>query len=224
MRIRILDTALRLLTEGGRDAVSARAVTSALAIQAPTMYRIFGDMQGLLDAVAVHGFTTHMATWTGWESGADPVDVIRRGWDAHIDWGVANPHVYAIAYGEARPGVISPASAAIDDILRTLVEQAAAAGLLRLPVDQAVSTLRAIGAGVVLTLIATPEMHRDHGLSERGRDAALRTILIDPRSSPRVRDSGAAMQLKTQLPDTTALTAHEKALLGDWLDRIAANS
>src|SRR3954462_6200800 len=103
MRVRILDEAMRLLNEGGREAVSTRAVTSALSIQAPTLYRIFGDKQGLLDAVAVHGFTTHLSQWTGWTPGADPVETMRQGWDMHIDWGVNNPHVYSIAYGEPRP-------------------------------------------------------------------------------------------------------------------------
>src|SRR4051794_36006940 len=53
-RDRILQAAARLLAEGGREAVSTRAVSRAAGVQAPTIYRQFGDMQGLLDAVASH--------------------------------------------------------------------------------------------------------------------------------------------------------------------------
>lgn len=223
MRARILDVALRLLTDGGRDAVTTRAVTSALHIQAPTIYRIFGDKQGLLDATALHGFTTHLATWTGWQPGAEPVDTIRAGWDMHIAWGLANPNLYSVAYGDARPGTASPASTAIDGILTTLLEQTAAAGLLRLPVPQGVAVLRAAGTGVVFTLLAQPPGARDPELGTRCREAALAAILVGS-PSPAPSGSGAAMQLRTQLPHTTALTEHERALLGDWLDRIAADS
>jgi AcrR family transcriptional regulator len=223
MRDRILDVALRLLTDGGRDAVTTRAVTSALHIQAPTLYRIFGDKQGLLDATALHGFTTHLATWTGWQPGADPLDTIRAGWDMHVEWGLANPNLYSVAYGDARPGTASPASTAIDAILTTLLDQTAAAGLLRLPVQQGVAMLRAAGTGVVFTLLAQPAGTRDPELSTRCREAALAALLVE--STPAVPSgSGAAMQLRAELPRATALTDNERALLGDWLDRIAAAS
>ncbi len=59
-RERLLDAAASLLSHGGREAVSTRAV-SAAGVQAPTIYRLFGDMNGLLDAVATHGFRTYLA-------------------------------------------------------------------------------------------------------------------------------------------------------------------
>ncbi|GGG16571.1 TetR family transcriptional regulator [Rhodococcoides trifolii] len=221
MRLRILDVALRLLSDGGREAVSTRAVTSALHIQAPTIYRIFGDKQGLLDAVALHGFTTHLGTWTGWVPGADPIETIRSGWDMHIEWGVANPHVYSIAYAGPHPGRSSPAADAIDAILRTLIEHAAAAGHLAVPISDAVKMLRAIGTGVVFTLVAMPAAARDIRLSERGREAALSAILTDAAIEPAVTRSGAAMQLKMSLAESNSLSHNERALLGDWLDRLS---
>ncbi|NIZ92651.1 TetR/AcrR family transcriptional regulator [Kineococcus rubinsiae] len=221
MRTRILDAALRLLVEGGRDAVSTRAVTSAVGIQAPTLYRIFGDKLGLLDAVAAHGFAEHLSGWQGWQPGADPIDALRQGWDMHVQWGVENPQLYSIAYGGGRPGFNSPAGQAIDAILRTLIDQAALAGYLGLPNADAVNVLRAVGSGVVFTLIALPEDARDARLSERGLEAVLSTILAKTPASARRKRSGAAMQLKADLETTTVLTPHERALFGDWLDRLA---
>ncbi len=222
MRLRILDTAHDLLNAEGRDAVTTRALTSALNIQAPTIYRIFGDKQGLLDQVALHGFSAHLATWTGWTPGADPVDSLRQGWDMHIEWGLLHPQVYSIAYGEPRTGTSSSAANAIDAILRTQIEEAAKDGLLAVPVADAVNMIRATGVGVVFTLLAMPAHSRDMSLSTRARDAALTAILAEPVSK-QDRDGGP-MQLKQQLDGATALTAltaNERALLGEWLDRLA---
>ena len=51
-RARILRAATELLATGGRDAVTTRAVSAAAGVQPPTIYRHFGDMQGLFEAVA----------------------------------------------------------------------------------------------------------------------------------------------------------------------------
>lgn len=221
MRIRILDTAHDLLNAEGRDAVTTRALTSALHIQAPTIYRIFGDKQGLLDQVALHGFSAHLATWTGWTPGADPIDSLRQGWDMHIDWGLLHPQVYSIAYGEPRMGTSSLAADAIDAILRTQIEVAAKDGLLAIPVSDAVNMIRATGVGVVFTLLAMPDDSRDMTLSTRAREATMTAILARPANRDRDDRDGAAMQLRHQLENTTALTANERALFGDWLDRLA---
>jgi AcrR family transcriptional regulator len=219
MRIRILDAAHDLLNGEGRDAVTTRALTSALHIQAPTIYRIFGDKQGLLDQVALHGFSAHLSTWTGWTPGTDPINSLRQGWDMHIDWGLLHPQVYSIAYGEPRTGTSSPAADAIDAILRTQIEEAAKEGLLAVPVDDAVNMIRATGVGVVFTLLAMPDDSRDMSLSTRAREATLTAILAQPVGHG--DRHGAAMQLKQQLEGTSALTEHERALFGDWLDRLA---
>ncbi|MGW8430604.1 TetR/AcrR family transcriptional regulator [Curtobacterium citreum] len=219
MRVRILDTAHDLLNAEGRDAVTTRAITSALHIQAPTIYRIFGDKQGLLDQVALHGFAAHLATWTGWTPGADPIDSLRQGWDMHIDWGLRHPQVYSIAYGDPRDGTSSPAADAIDAILREQLVEAAKTGRLAVPVADAVDVIRAAGVGVVFTLLARPAESRDMSLSARSRDAALNAVLAVPAAP--VTRTGAVMQIRHQLEHTGALTPNERALFSDWLDRVA---
>ena len=54
-RERIVQAALALLESGGVDAVSTRAVSAAAGVQVPTLYRQFGDMQGLLEWWRVPG-------------------------------------------------------------------------------------------------------------------------------------------------------------------------
>lgn len=55
--------------------MSTRAVSTAAGVQAPTIYRLFGDKQGLLDAVTAHGFAP--TSGTGLEPTGDPVDDLR---------------------------------------------------------------------------------------------------------------------------------------------------
>ena len=61
-RERIVETAASLLADGGREAVTTRAVATAAGVQPPTIYRLFGDKVGLLDAVTEHGFQAYLAT------------------------------------------------------------------------------------------------------------------------------------------------------------------
>jgi AcrR family transcriptional regulator len=116
-RDRIVAAAADLLAAGSREAVSTRAVSAAAGVQAPTIYRLFGDKQGLLDAVAVHGFTTYLRDKAELAHGDDPVEELRTGWDLHVKFGLANPALYALMYGEPRPGPTPPAPAAAAAIL-----------------------------------------------------------------------------------------------------------
>ena len=42
-RSRLLEAAARLVVEGGIAALTTRAVAAAASVQAPTLYRLFGD-------------------------------------------------------------------------------------------------------------------------------------------------------------------------------------
>ena len=105
-RERIVATAAELLARGGREAVTTRAVATAAGVQPPTIYRLFGDKVGLLDAVAEHGFQAYLAD-KGAGPSADPVEDLRAGWDLHVGFGLANPGLYALMYGDPRPGAAS---------------------------------------------------------------------------------------------------------------------
>ena len=76
-RERILKAALELLEQGGVEAASTRAVSAAAEVQPPTIYRHFGDMQGLLDAVASAGFAAYLQDKTAPVGTGDPAAAIR---------------------------------------------------------------------------------------------------------------------------------------------------
>src|SRR5918997_2119660 len=224
-RDRIVRVAAELLAEGGRESVSTRTVAAAAGVQAPTIYRQFGDMRGLLDEVASFGFSTYLRGKTTRERAEDPVEDLRRGWDLHVGFGLANPAFYKLMYGDPRPGAEPTATLEAAEILRGLVRRVAEAGRLRVGVERAAHMIHAAGVGVTLTLIGAEPEDRDPVLSEATRQAILaavttnETAAADDEGDDRV--ANRAVALKAVLSETTELTPGELALLSEWLDRIA---
>lgn len=230
-RERILVAAARLLAEGGSEALSTRAVSAAAGVQAPTLYRVFGDKDGLLDAVAGYGFERYLAEKHAMTPTGDPVEDLRRGWDTHVDFGLTHPAFYVLMYGTVRPGHRPAAAEDAYVMLRAMVERTARAGRLRVPVDAAAQRIQATCAGVTLALISTPTEDRDPALSPRLRDTVLASLTTDPDpTGPTSGDASAdaavavhALALNAALGEqSTPLSDTETALLRDWLERLAA--
>ena len=200
-RERIVQAAARLLAEGGRDAVSTRAVGRAAGVQAPTIYRQFGDMRGLLDAAASHGFAAYLRQKAARTRAADPVDDLRHGWDLHVAFGLAHPAVYALMYGDPRPGAEPAAAREAGEVLRGLVQQAAAAGRLRVGVERAAQVIHAAGVGVTLQLIGTAPADRDPALSGLTREAVLAAVTADAPAAPNAAAGAGRAARSRQMPN-----------------------
>jgi AcrR family transcriptional regulator len=241
-RDRIVDVAADLLRAHGRAAVTTRAVAEAAGVQAPTIYRLFGDKEGLLDAVAESEMARFsadkaIAVRSASASAVDAVDDLRAGWDATIAFGLANPDLYALMSDPARgPG--SPAVRAGIALLEERVHRVALAGRLRVAEPVAVELIHAAATGALLSTIRRPAAGRDRGLVDTMRDAVLERILTvdaadggtrgtrgtrgrrQPEGAPGLVDRAVA--LRAHVADAERLTAGERALLAEWLDRIAA--
>lgn len=221
-RDRILAATARLLTEGGREAVSTRAVGTAAGVQAPTIYRLFGDKQGLLDAVATEGFAAYLATKTELAPTADPVADLRAGWDLHIDFGLTNPALYLLMYAEPRHGAAPPkAAVAGAEILAGHIHRIAEAGRLRVSEERAVQLVHAAGSGTAISLISLPEDRRDLELSTLARESVIAAITTEAPVTDSPGPVPAAVALRAVLQRTDVLTDGELSLLREWLDRIA---
>src|SRR5699024_8661829 len=100
-RARIIDIAASLLHEHGPAAVTTRGVAEAAGVQAPAIYRLFGDKDGLLEAVAEHVMSTFVAEKSDTvdaaaADGIDPLDDLRVRWDKQIAFGLAKPSVFRL--------------------------------------------------------------------------------------------------------------------------------
>ena len=221
-RARVVASAIDLLNTGGRDAVTTRAVADAAGVQVPTLYRLFGGKQALLDAVAEHGFVTYLTEKLVPRPGRDPVEDLRTGWDAHVAFGLSHPAIYLLMYAEPRPGAKSPAAEASYRVLREHVRRVAAAGRLRFSEERAAQVFHASGCGIVITLLAKAEEDRDMSVSEIVREAAIAAITTDAPAFESSGPAAAAVALRAVLPEVQSLSDGERSLLTEWLDRLAA--
>ncbi|GAA0685319.1 TetR/AcrR family transcriptional regulator [Streptomyces cellulosae] len=220
-RQRVIDAAIDLLTRGGRDAVTTRAVADAAGLQPPAIYRLFGDKEGLLDAVAEYGFSTFVAQKRLDPDPPDLIEDLRHGWDLAVEFGLSHPALFTLMYGEPSRSD-SPAFQAGLRILRTRVRRLAAAGWLRVDEELAAQIIHATGRGAVLTWLSLPEEQHDPALLTSLREAMVTAVT---RKEPVVRaeegPAGAARALRAVLDDQTPLSPAERLLLDEWLTRLA---
>lgn len=224
-RQQILEVAADLLEREGAQALSTRAVAAAAGIRAASLYQLFGDKDGLLKALAVLAFDRYLGEKSQVAVTEDPVESMRAGWDAHVDFGLRHPALYLLMFGTDRPGRPPAVADEAHDLLMSFLDRVADAGRLRVLPGVAARLLQASVVGVTLTLLADPEKRRDRTLSARMREAVITSLVTD---SPPAADAGLAaraLALDSALAaeDETALPLRpaETALLRDWLHRLA---
>lgn len=232
-RSRIVDVAATMLREQGAAAVTTRAVAEGAGVQAPTIYRLFGDKDGLLEAVAEHAMTAFAAVKADAVRAArdeetDPVDDLRAGWSMTIGFGLANPDLFVLLSDPER-GRRSAAARAGTALLAERIRRVAEAGRLAVPERRAVDLVHAAGTGAVLAILSAPVAERDEALADDAFEAVLRRILVadeppadGPAGSATNAVTSASITLRAAVADLDVLTGAERVLLAEWLDRVAA--
>jgi AcrR family transcriptional regulator len=223
MRGRIVVAAAQLLEEQGSSAVTTRGVAEAAGVQAPTIYRLFGDKDGLLEAVAEHVMATYVATKTeaaatASATGIDPIDDLRASWILQIEFGLANPAIFRLL---SEPGRVaqSPAARSGRDLLEARVHRIAATGQLRVAEQRAVGLIQAGAVGAIQTLLATPLDQRDLALPEAMLEAVLAHILVNPPERNEHEPIATAVAFRALAPRLDVLTATERLMLVEWVER-----
>ncbi|MFI5663210.1 TetR/AcrR family transcriptional regulator [Streptomyces sp. NPDC051684] len=226
-RRRIVEAAVELLEAGGSDAVSTRAVAAAAGVQPPAIYRLFGDKEGLLEAVAEHGYAQFLESKRAQLAPApeDPVEELRRGWDMVVEFGVSRPELFAVM-NRCTGREVNVAHRAGLEILHGRVRRLAAGGWLRVDEELAAQIIQATGQGAVITWHATPAERRDPALLTVLRESMISAVTrTEPTfSSTEAGPAPAARALRAALTDKAeVLSEPEQALLREWLTRLAAD-
>ncbi|WP_224366412.1 TetR/AcrR family transcriptional regulator [Hyalangium versicolor] len=221
VRARIIAAAAELISSGGPDAATTRAVAAAAGVQAPTIYRLFGDKRGLLAAVIEHVLGSYVSKKSARAPHPDALQDFRDGWDMHVAFGLSHPGLFAIMSSDPHPA--SPSSAISDgtDVLRRRIRNIALAGRLRVSEERALGLVTAMGTGAVLTLLRQPEGQRDLGLADAAREAVLAAITSEAATPANTDVRAAAAALRASMDRLTVLTKGESLLLSELLDRIA---
>lgn|GEM_PF-213821 len=248
-RARIVAVAGRMLREQGAAAVTTRAVAEGAGVQAPTIYRLFGDKDGLLEAVAEHEMTTFAAVKAdairaARDEQTDPVEDLRSGWAMTIGFGLANPDLFVLLSDPER-GRRSAAARAGTALLAARIRRVAEVGRLAVPERRALQLVHAAGTGAVLAILSAPVDERDPTLADDALEAVLGRILVPGAgagagagpSSPSSSSSSdghagavrtAAITLRAAVSDVdaasslAALSSAERTMLAEWLDRVGA--
>ncbi|MFD4599131.1 TetR/AcrR family transcriptional regulator [Streptomyces sp. NPDC058464] len=222
-RQRVIDAAIGLLEREGRDAVTTRAVAVAAGLQAPAIYRLFGDKEGLLEAVAEHGFAAFLASKRVVPDPEDPIQDLRDSWDLAVRFGLENPALYALMYGDVSRSD-SPAFRTGLEILKGRVRRLAVGGRLRVGEALAADVIHATARGAVLTWLSMPAAERDPALLTTLREAMVTAVTTEKPAVRTTGPAGAARALRASLSDQTALSPAEQHLMSEWLDRLATDS
>ncbi|WP_144805235.1 TetR/AcrR family transcriptional regulator [Curtobacterium sp. BH-2-1-1] len=223
-RTRIVEAAAYLLRDEGPGAVTTRGVAQAAGVQAPAIYRLFGDKDGLLEAVAEHvvaAFVADKASAVAVAAAADvdPVQELTDGWRRQIEFGLANPALFALL-SDPRRVAGSPAARSGKEVLATRVRRVAAAGRLAVSEPRAVALIQSAGVGVVTTTLATPPAERDPGLTDAVLHGLLAQILTDEPVTAQSGPLAAAVAFRAVSAELEQLSEPERLLLDEWLDRV----
>ena len=100
-------------------------------MQAPTIYRLFGDKDGLLEAVAEHVMADYVSG-QGRRSSRPrrpttsiPLDDLRAGWRTQIDFGVANPALFRLLSDPDRAAALARPPGRASEVLQARVHRVA---------------------------------------------------------------------------------------------------
>jgi AcrR family transcriptional regulator len=225
-RADLVKVAADLLAEGGPGAVTTRSVAQAAGVQAPAIYRLFGDKIGLLSAVVEDGYASY-ADAKHIDADSDPVADLRAGWELHVGFGLENPALFRLMHTGLRSLAADGALERGAEVLRSRVRRVAGAGRLAVAEPLAIDLVRATATGAVFTLLDGPAASRDALIDAAWRSLAA-VILVPTDDHPPADDSTAptraAVTLAAALPtlDPVApFTPGERALLSELLARLA---
>ena len=225
-RARLLAAAVALLRASADGDISTREVCQAARANAPTLYHHFTDKDGLLQAAAHTGFEEYLRHKRARPSSGDALLDLRRGWDLHVEFGLANPSLYALMYDRPLRHRSSAAAVTARGELEAVVRGIEALGRLRVPIEVAVETLEAAAVGTTLQLVRHGRSSPD-AAAVLVRDAVTAAVVRPGRAHdvvPAPQTADAAARLLEALPwgPLAGLRPTELAVLRDWLGDLAA--
>jgi AcrR family transcriptional regulator len=99
VRQEILDSARELFVSEGYENVSMRRIAEKIEYSPTTIYLYFEDKADLLISICEETFARLSATLeTIARAGDDPVDTLKRGCHAYVDFGLKHPNHYRVTF------------------------------------------------------------------------------------------------------------------------------
>ena len=176
----LLDAALKVLEEDGEAQFSTRKVCAIANVTAPTLYHHYGSADGLLSAAMAEAFGQFLESKKGVIRSADPVVVLREGWNDYVHFAATRPRLYAAMMSRVLDGADIPAAEQAFALLLARIAAIAAKGRLR-PTVAAAADLMWASANAASLLHVTARLRKGAPptsvVLEQIREDALRSIL-----------------------------------------------
>ena len=231
-KTRLLRAAAELLANSAGGAVSTRQITTLAGVTAPTLYHHFGDKEGLFDAVIAAGFEEYVAGERDFAPSGHPLEDIRRMWDNHVQFGLKQPELYLVMFGNIRPESRPVVVADAEGLMEEMLNKAAVAGQLNVPPREAARSILAANVGVTLMLITEKVPERNLELSAMTRDAMIFAVSSDQAKANVPDESGKssvvvaaiALNAALQASHSDQLSSSELKLFLEWLHRISTSA
>ncbi|MCW7492648.1 TetR/AcrR family transcriptional regulator [Leptospira sp. 2 VSF19] len=169
--------------------------------------------RGLLDAVAEYGFIAAFNKKKEQKPSPDPVEDLRKAWDSHITFGLENPVLYILMFGEPRPELSLPIIENSKLLLKELIHRIAVAGQLKVTETRAAELIYSFSSGIVLSLLAMPEEIRDITLSFDAREVLVAAITNHTPPQKGADIGSVAITMQALLPSFPSLSEGERHLL-----------
>ncbi len=145
----ILAAAEDLLAEGD---LSIRQLCARAGVTPPTIYHHFGDKAALVARVIDDCFADFDRALARRRPPGDPVEALAWAFDRYVEYGLAHPAHYRLMFQQRDARRPTPAGLASYDRLRRMLAAIAAAGRLRVPVEEATRACWCAAHGVTSLL------------------------------------------------------------------------
>lgn len=176
----LLNAALKVLEEDGEAQFSTRKVCAIANVTAPTLYHHYGSADGLLSAAMAEAFGQFLKSKKSVVQSADPVVVLREGWNDYVRFAAARPRLYAAMMSRVLDGADIPAAEQAFALLIARIGAIAAKGRLARTVQSAADLMWA-SANAASMLHVTARLRKGAPptavVLEQIREDALRSIL-----------------------------------------------
>jgi AcrR family transcriptional regulator len=176
----LLDAALKVLEEDGEAQFSTRKVCAIANVTAPTLYHHYGSADGLLSAALAEAFGQFLESKKAVIRSADPVVVLREGWNDYVRFAATRPRLYAAMMSRVLDGADIPAAEQAFALLLARIAAIAAKGRLG-PTVAAAADLMWASANAASMLHVTARLRKGappaSAVLEQIREDALRSIL-----------------------------------------------
>ena len=150
---RIFRAGAALLAEGGTAAVTARSVCARAKVTAPTLYRHFGDLNGLYGELLTLMYVPEAKAHPGREF-SDPVGMIEYMWDCCVGTAIRNPGLVDLKNQLLAAGTLPEAMRQFYARLEASFETLGRRGVLKHPPKIAAAMYWAAAVGIA-RMIAT---------------------------------------------------------------------